>query len=149
MAVDRQGVRRAAILTGMRHARTTGEAEGGMRLHQVAQHAYDLDRAAAFYSSLLGKAPLARFDPPGLLFFDLGGTRLLLDKAAPSALLYLEVSDVRSSVEQLRAAGVEVMTEPHVVFTDTDGTFGPVGQTEWMAFVRDSEGNEVGLASRE
>jgi catechol 2,3-dioxygenase-like lactoylglutathione lyase family enzyme len=35
-------------------------------LAQVAQHAADLDRAAAFYTRLLGAAPIARFDPPGL-----------------------------------------------------------------------------------
>ena len=36
---------------------------------QVAQHAEDLDRAAAFYTRLLGAPPAARFDPPGLVFF--------------------------------------------------------------------------------
>ncbi|HET8765987.1 MAG TPA: VOC family protein, partial [Pedococcus sp.] len=49
------------------------------KLAQVAQRATDLDRAARFYERLLGSPPLARFDPPGLLFFSLGdGTRLLL-----------------------------------------------------------------------
>jgi methylmalonyl-CoA/ethylmalonyl-CoA epimerase len=49
-----------------------------MRLMQVAQRAVDLDRAAAFSGDLLGAALTARFDPPGLLFYDLGGVRLLL-----------------------------------------------------------------------
>ena len=119
-----------------------------MMLHQVAQRAEDLDRAAAFYERLLGTAPMARFDPPGLVFFDLDGTRLLLDRVAPPALIYLRVSDVRTSIEQLRADGVEVTTDPHVIFTDESGLFGTEGQDEWMAFVRDSEGNEIGLASR-
>ena len=65
-----------------------------MDLVQVAQRATDLDRAAAFYSDLLGVPPTARFDPPGLLFFDLDGVRLLLDVNAPSALLYLRVDDI-------------------------------------------------------
>lgn len=56
-----------------------------MRLAQVGQHADDLDRAATFYSLLLGAPPTARFDPPGLLFFDLEGVRLLLDRGLPSA----------------------------------------------------------------
>ena len=39
-----------------------------MKLTQIAQHAEDLDRAAEFYTALLGSAPAAVFDPPGLLF---------------------------------------------------------------------------------
>lgn len=119
-----------------------------MMLAQVAQHADDLDRAAAFYERLLGSPPLGRFDPPGLLFFGLGdGTRLLLEAGAPSALLYLHVSDVHTRVEQLRADGVLVESEPHVVFSHTDDALGPAGTDEWMAFIRDSEGNLVGLVS--
>ena len=120
-----------------------------MMLAQVAQHAEDLDRAAAFYERLLGSPPLARYEPPGLLFFALGdGTRLLLEQGAPSALLYLEVPDVRHRLEELRAEGVEVEQEPQVIFTHEDATLGPAGTDEWMAFVRDSEGNLVGLVSR-
>jgi len=119
-----------------------------MRLHQAAQRATDLDRAAAFYGRLLGAEPVAVFDPPGLVFFDLEGVRLLLDRAAPSALIYLGVEDVRTAVAELRAQGVAVHTEPHLIFRDDEGTFGPAGSEEWMAFIEDSEGNLVGLASR-
>ena len=117
-----------------------------MRLIQVAQHAEDLDRAAAFYANLLGQPPTARFDPPGLLFFDLGGTRLLLDRSAPSSLVYLAVDDVRATVNRL-ADDVEVVSQPHVIFTHDDDALGPAGHEEWQAFVRDSEGNTVGLVS--
>lgn len=119
-----------------------------MRLLQVAQHAEDLDRAAAWYQKVLGTAPAAVFDPPGLLFFRLDGTRLLLDRAAPSSLIYLEVPDVRESIEMLRSDGVTVDTEPHVIFEHEDDTLGPAGASEWMAFVIDSEGNMVGLVSQ-
>ena len=119
-----------------------------MELHQVAQHADDLDRAVAFYSDVLGCEFITKIDPPGLAFLRLGGVRLLLDKAAPTALIYLRVADVRTTAENLRAAGVPVDTEPYLINTDTDGTFGEAGFEEWMAFVRDSEGNLVGLASR-
>lgn len=119
-----------------------------MLLHQVAQRVEDLERAVGFYSRLLGSEPLAVFDPPGLAFFDLDGTRLLLDRVAPSAMVYLRVDDVRESVERLRDQGVEIDTEPHVIFRDEQGTFGPAGHDEWMAFLRDSEGNQVGLASQ-
>ena len=76
------------------------------------------------------------------------GTRLLLDGNAPSSMLYLEVTDVRERVEQLRDR-VEVVTEPHQIFSHEDDTLGPAGATEWQAFVRDSEGNTVGLVSFE
>jgi methylmalonyl-CoA/ethylmalonyl-CoA epimerase len=121
---------------------------GDTGLAQVAQYAQDLDRAAAFYERLLGAPPLARFDPPGLLFFRLGhGTRLLLEEAAPSAMLYLTVDDVPARVEELRADGVVIELEPHIIFSHTDDTLGPAGQDEWMAFIRDSEDNLVGLVS--
>jgi len=69
-----------------------------MELVQVAQHAQDLDRAAAFYTRLLGTEPVARFDPPGLLFYGLDGVRLLLDAGAPSSLLYLRVDDLHALI---------------------------------------------------
>jgi methylmalonyl-CoA/ethylmalonyl-CoA epimerase len=119
-----------------------------MELLQVAQHADDLARATAFYADVLDCEVIASFDPPGLVFFRLGDTRLLLDKAAPSALIYLRVDDVRASTEKLRAQGVTIDTEPHLIFTDAEGTFGPPGWEEWMAFIKDSEGNLLGLASR-
>jgi methylmalonyl-CoA/ethylmalonyl-CoA epimerase len=119
-----------------------------MELHQVAQHADDLDRAVAFYATHLDAELLARFEPPGLAFLRLGSARLLLDGGAPSALIYLRVPDVRLSVERLRGDGVTVESEPHQIHADADGAFGDPGWEEWMAFIRDSEGNLVGLASR-
>lgn len=119
-----------------------------MRLIQVAQQAHDLQRAADFYSRLLGVQPAAVYDPPGLLFFDLDGVRLLLERGAPSSVLYLEVEDVRTSISVLQGEGVEVVAMPRVIFHHGDGTLGPAGTDEWMAFIRDSEGNTVGLVSR-
>jgi predicted enzyme related to lactoylglutathione lyase len=116
-----------------------------MTLVQIAQHADDLERATAFYADLLGSPPAATFDPPGLVFFDLDGVRLLLDRGATSALLYLSVDDIDATVERLRAAGAPVEADPHVVFAHDDDSLGPAGTDEWMAFVRDSEGNLVGL----
>src|SRR4051794_1068947 len=119
-----------------------------MRLVQVALRATDLDRAASFWADLLGSAPTGRFDPPGLLFFDLDGTRLLLDANAPASMLYLEVADLRATLERL-AGRVEVDTEPHPIFDHEDDALGPAGTTEWQAFVRDPEGNLVGLVAFE
>ena len=115
-----------------------------MRLAQVGQHADDLDRAAGFYTRLLGVPPTARFDPPGLLFFDLEGVRLLLERGLPSATIYLAVEDVQAALERVRAL-TEVVSEPHLIFHHDDDRLGPAGSDEWHAFVRDSEGNLVRL----
>lgn len=117
-------------------------------LVQIAQKADDLQRAAAFYADLLGAEPTATYDPPGLVFFDLGGARLLLDRVAPSALHYYAVDDIDATVSRLRESGVEIESEPHVIFSHEDDTLGPAGTDEWMAFVRDSEGNTVGLVEQ-
>jgi methylmalonyl-CoA/ethylmalonyl-CoA epimerase len=117
-------------------------------LIQVAQHAQDLDRAAAFYAQLLGVRPTAVYDPPGLLFFDLDGVRLLLERGAPSSVLYLEVDDVTSLVRALQDRGVEIISAPHVIYHHADDSLGPAGTDEWMAFIKDTEGNTVGLVSR-
>ena len=115
-----------------------------MKLMQLAQHADDLDRAADFYTVLLEQEPSARFDPPGLLFFDLDGVRLLLDRNAPSSLLYLHVDNVHETLERLEGVA-EVVSQPHVIFRHSDDTLGPMDHDEWQAFIKDSEGNTIGL----
>jgi methylmalonyl-CoA/ethylmalonyl-CoA epimerase len=119
-----------------------------MRLVQVALRATDLEKAAAFWADLLGSAPTGRFEPPGLLFFDLDGTRLLLEGNAPPSMLYLEVPDLRGTLKRL-GDRVEVVSEPHPIFTHEDDALGPAGATEWQAFVRDPDGNLVGLVGFE
>lgn len=118
------------------------------RLHQVAQHVEDLDRAIAFYRDVVGLPLIGRFDPPGLAFFDLGTSRLLLEAAAPPTLLYLGVDDVAAMTEQLRSAGAVIASEPHIVHVDEAGQFGAAGEVEEQSFFRDSEGNLVALAGR-
>ncbi|MHC2997709.1 VOC family protein [Microbacterium sp. HJ5] len=117
-----------------------------MRLVQIAQHADDPDRAADFYTVLLDATPTARFDPPGLVFFDLDGVRLLLDRNAPSSLIYLHVDNVHETLERLDGV-VDVATPPHVIFAHEDDRLGPRGHEEWQTFIKDSEGNLVGLVA--
>ncbi len=119
-----------------------------MRLVQIAQRVEDLARAAAFYTDLLGAAPVATYDPPGLVFFDLDGTRLMLSAGSQSATLYLAVDDIDATLDRMRDAGVTVEGEPHVIFGHDDDTLGPAGTDEWQAFIRDSEGNLVGLVEQ-
>ena len=118
-----------------------------MDVLQIAQHADDLARAQAFYQRLLNTEPAGLFDPPGLLFFQAGRVRLLLEQAATSALIYFKVDDVRTTLESLRTEGVEIVAEPQLIFSHSDDSLGPSGMDEWMAFVKDSEGNTVGLVS--
>ena len=118
------------------------------RVHQIAQHADDLDRATAFYRDVLGLRFIATFVPPGLVFFELGSSRLLIEAGAPSALLYLEVADIDATRAHLVDAGVSFEDEPHMIFRDSHGTFGIVDAEEWMTFFRDSEANLVGLVER-
>ncbi|MFN2556138.1 MAG: VOC family protein [Nitriliruptorales bacterium] len=117
-------------------------------LHQVAQHAGDLDRAIRFYRDILGATFIARFDPPGLAFFDLAGTRLLLEARAPSAMLYLRVEDIDAAYRTLSDRGVTFEEDPRPIYHDADGIFGRRGEEEWLAAFRDSEGNVVALMSR-
>ena len=119
-----------------------------MALVQVAQKADDLDRATRFYTELLGHGPSATYDPPGLVFFDLDGVRLLLESRAPSAVLYLRVGDIDAEVARLEGLGVEITGRPHVIFRHDDDTLGPAGTEEWQAFLTDSEGNPVGLVEQ-
>lgn len=119
-----------------------------MQIRQIAQGVTNLERAVSFYSQLLGQDPTAVFNPPGLAFFKLGETRLLLDVNATPSNIYLQVEDVRKTVGNLRALGHKITTDPHVVFKDDSGLFDSPGD-EWLAFIEDSEGNQVGLMSRQ
>ena len=119
-----------------------------MKFRQIGLHVTNLDRAVAFYTNFIGKEPIAQFNPPGFAFFDMEGVRLLLDVNAPQSAVYLEVENVRTTIEKLRATGTKVVSEPHVVFPDPNGIFDTPGN-EWLAFIEDSEGNMVGIMSRE
>ena len=119
-----------------------------MKIRQIAIGCKDVARAQDFYTRLLGKEPIAVFNPPGFIFYDLSGTRLLVELGGPASLIYLEVDDVRDSVADLKSRGFNISTEPHIVFPDPQGVFDTPGN-EWLAFVEDSEGNQIGLMSRE
>jgi methylmalonyl-CoA/ethylmalonyl-CoA epimerase len=118
-----------------------------MKFRQIAVPAKDIERATSFYREFLGAEPLAVFNPPGFAFFDMDGVRLFLDVNALPGYVYIEVASVRDKVEELRAKGIAITTEPHVVFPDPAGIFDEPGD-EWLAFFEDSEGNQIGLMSR-
>ncbi len=120
------------------------------KLHQVAVFSRDLDETKSFYEETLGARFLAYFEgPPGLLFFDFLGTRILFEKAAPTATLYFWVDDLDASYEALKAKGVAFTGKPHPIFRDERGIFGTAGHVESMAFFNDPSGNTVALATRQ
>ena len=117
-------------------------------IHQIAVFAKDLDEAITFYRDILGATYITKFDPPGLVFFDFGGTRLLLEKTGPKASVYFRVDDIHSAYEELKAKGIKFIADPHLIFRDDNGIFGSAGEEEWMAFFSDPSDNILALASR-
>ena len=117
-------------------------------IHQIAVFAKDLDEAITFYRDILGATYITKFDPPGLVFFDFGGTRLLLEKTGPKASVYFRVDDIHSAHAELKTKGVKFIADPHLIFRDETGIFGSAGEEEWMAFFSDPSDNILALASR-
>ena len=118
------------------------------QIRQISVYAKDLDEAIAFYRDKLGAKFLQKFDPPGLVFFDFSGTRLLLEQNGPKATLYFKVDDIDAAHEELVGKGVKFIEGPHLIFKDEAGMFGAAGEEEWMAFFTDPSGNTLALATR-
>ena len=117
-------------------------------IHQIAIKSTDLEKSRHFYEQILGARFVALFDPPGLLFFDFGGTRLLLDANANPGTVYFRVDGIESAFERLKANGVIFESDIHTIFKDDEGTFGPKGYEEQMVFFKDPDGNVLALASQ-
>lgn len=124
---------------------STSSEPGLRRIGQIAVVVHDTARAVRFYRDVLGMRLLFEA-PPSLAFFDCGGVRLMLsppegpDTAAMSSILYYEVAEIRAAHSALVARGAVFEQEPHVV--------APLGPNDlWMAFLRDSENNLLGLMS--
>jgi hypothetical protein len=88
------------------------------------------------------------FDPPGIAFIYAGPVRLFFSPGGASATIYLDVADVDRLHADLVERGVVFDAPPSLLHTDTDGQFGPAGESEWMAFVKDPAGNTIGLVTR-
>jgi methylmalonyl-CoA/ethylmalonyl-CoA epimerase len=105
-------------------------------------NARDLSRATAFYRDVLGVPFL--FEVPRMAFFDLDGVRLMLASPEGSnteqagSILYFRVDDLTAAHADLSARGVRFDTEPAFVADMGDHEL-------WMAFFKDSEGNQLAL----
>ena len=124
----------------------TGDELRLTKLHQVALSVTDLDRSITFYRDKLGAEFSMKFDPPGLAFFDFGGTRLMLDAIAEAAghasPLYFWVDDIHTAHAALQSRGVEFEADPHLINRTDEG------EEEWIAFFRDPDGNILAIATQ-
>ena len=117
-------------------------------IHQVSLICKDIAQSRKFYAEVLGAQFIVEFDPPGLLFFRFGSTRLLMDKNGKPGLLYIRVARIDQMVNSLQEKGVEFETEVQAVFKDDDGLFGKAGNTECMAFFKDPADNTLALVEQ-
>lgn len=112
---------------------------------QLAIAVSNLDRAKSFYQDKLGLTLL--FDvPPNMAFFDCGGVRLMLTtlQGDPedhhTSVIYYRVKDIHVSAHELKSKGVVLIQEPGLTATMPDHEL-------WMAFLRDTDNNLIGLMS--
>ncbi len=107
----------------------------------------DLSRARSFYQDLFGKEfKVQTMGPMKMALFPCEGaqqTGALVEcegyaPATTGSVLYLEVDDVRSTLQRLEASGGESLL-PVTALPDGGGFF---------AQLRDSEGNRVGIYSK-
>lgn len=118
-------------------------------LRQVALSAgRDIDATLGFWHDVFGLPVHARYDPPGIAFILAGGTRLFFTGGVPQATVYLDIEDLDAFHEKASDNGIAFTTAPTLVHRDVNGEFGPAGENEWMAFLKDPAGNTIGLVER-
>jgi len=120
--------------------------EDGVHLNDIGQIALtvrDLARAKDFYQKTLGMKFL--FDAGPMAFFQCGAVRLMIgssEEAAPigGTILYFKVDDIQSTYAALKDKGVTFVDAPHLIAKMPDHEL-------WMVFLKDPEGNTLGLMS--
>ncbi|TPN88554.1 glyoxalase [Mesorhizobium sp. CU2] len=118
-------------------------------VRQVALSAgRDLDATLAFWRDVLGLNVHARYDPPGMAFIMAGDVRLLFTDGVPAGTVYLDIAGLEAFHAAAKASGIPFTAPPTLVHRDIEGTFGPAGESEWMAFLKDPAGNTIGLVER-
>ena len=110
---------------------------------QVGLTVADLARAKEFYGDVLGMSFL--FEVGTMAFFRCGSARLMLGLAEAGqevslggTILYYRVAGIEGACEELKGKGIELLQGAHVVAKMPDHVL-------WMAFLRDPDGNVVGL----
>ena len=110
---------------------------------QIAITVSDVAKAKAFYHDILGLKFL--FDAgPNLAFLSAGSVRIMLTTSQGSgtpgknSILYFKVSGVESVYASVTAAGATAERAPQLTAKMPDHEL-------WIGFVRDPDGNLVGL----
>jgi len=110
---------------------------------QIALTVRDLARAKDFYQNTLGMSFL--FDAGTMAFFQCGAIRLMIglsEEVVPigGTILYFKVPDLQKVHGVLKDRDVDFVQPPHLVARMPDHEL-------WMAFLKDPEGNTLGLMS--
>jgi methylmalonyl-CoA/ethylmalonyl-CoA epimerase len=121
-------------------------AEFVVQLNEIGQIGLtvrDLARAKDFYQNTLGMKLL--FDAGTMAFFQCGAVRLMVGLSEESVaiggtILYFRVPDIQKVHDVLVERGVAFVQPPHLVARMPDHEL-------WMAFLKDPEGNTLGLMS--
>ena len=110
---------------------------------QIAITVSDVDLALSFYRDILGLPFLFR-PAPQLAFLDCNGVRLMLSTpqgagaVGANSILYFKVGNIEESFRAMCNRGAAGEHEPHAIAEMSDHTL-------WLAFLRDPDGNMVGL----
>ena len=108
---------------------------------QVARSVSDAAASEQWYRDVLGLAHLYTYGT--LVFFDCGGTRLMLSQQEGSlpaeSILYFRVGDIQQAHQRLERRGVVFTAAPHMIHRHDDGT------EEWMAFFKDPDERALGI----
>lgn len=110
---------------------------------QISLTVRDLKRAKDFYQKTLGMGFL--FDAGTMAFFQCGPIRLMIGLAEEAAaiggtIVYFKVQDIQTVHSVLEGRSVEFVQPPHLVARLPSHDL-------WMAFLKDTEGNTLGLMS--
>ena len=112
-------------------------------IRQIAITVSDIGTALPFYRDVLGLRFL--FSPgPNLAFLDAGGVRIMLSTPqgagtpGHNSILYFKVSDIAATHAAIVARGAKKERDPQLAAKMPDHEL-------WIGFVRDPDGNIVGL----